>query len=175
MGTSVPAIRAFSAFTCASDRSIGFSQSTGLPAFTEDSRNSTCVDVGVAIRTPSTVSEVIASSAVAKFSTPCLPATSSADGAWTSKTPASSARGWDAMLSACMRPMRPQPSTEILGNGSSQNYSCNTRCKMFGLSTINSKGAAGRILGGMANDGENRALDDGSSGCASFVQPVHRD
>src|ERR1700728_637437 len=92
-------------------RSTGFSQNTALPALTAAVTSATWVSVGVATKIAATFGSVSASSTSRAAFTPSSVATCCAACGRTSNTMTRRARGWRARLRACIRPMRPQPST----------------------------------------------------------------
>ena len=72
IGSAVPRMRSAHRLTRARLRSIGFSQSTGLPAATAASSRSACVGVELAIRTASTSGLAKTASADSKTGAPAL-------------------------------------------------------------------------------------------------------
>src|SRR6266853_1017547 len=109
----LPAISLQQARARSRSRSTGFSHSTALPALTAALINGTCVSVGVATRTPPTSAADRTSSTLRAILTSNSLAVCCAASGRTSNTMTSLARGWRARFRACIRPMRPQPSTAM--------------------------------------------------------------
>src|SRR6266513_575145 len=112
-------------------RSTGFSHSTALPAPTAAVINGTWVSVGVATSTPSTSPADRTSSTLRAMFTPNSVAVCWAASASTSNTITSLARGCRARFRACIRPMRPQPSTAMPTIFGSPEYRSGPRGKKF--------------------------------------------
>ncbi len=93
----------------------GFSKKIALPALAAATARSTCVSVLLQIATAST-SDASTSSTLAIAGTPRSAATAAAPSAYTSYTECRSRPGTcRAMSSACILPMRPVPSTAMVG------------------------------------------------------------
>ena len=96
------------AFTRSSDRSIGFSQNTALPALVNCSIRSAWVSVGVQITTAS-MSDAAKICAIVRTSQPYWSAMAWAAGAMASATATSLALGLAVTALACTLPIRPAP------------------------------------------------------------------
>ena len=109
----LPAISLQHARARSRSRSTGFSHSTALPAPTAAVINGTWLSVGVATSTAPTSPADRTSSTLRAMFTPNSVAVCCAASARTSNTITSLARGCRARFRACIRPMRPQPSTAM--------------------------------------------------------------